>query len=371
MESHWINELFSQTKVFDDFRTEEIASMQSDEVVIFGAGATSTQVLEQLLALGINPVAFCDNNPHKAGQSIDGLPIISFTQLCSAHRRAFIYISVQLYYREILQQLLSHGFNRNKISNHDIIIQLPWEKEFDSYFIKNADAFNALYTALADEASQDVLRRRCAFLLSRRRDFLSEIHRPNQYFEPDFIKTGSDEVFADIGTFTGDTIEGYIEFCNGVYGHIYGFEPEAKMFQQASSNLVGVPRLSLVPMGTASCNAEVPVSSTLGLMQSIAKDTFHGEADGVFQVCRLDDFFSDKPSPPTFMKMDIEGAELDTLNGAAGLITQNCPQMAICVYHKHDDLLAISAYLRECCPDYKLYLRHYSDNSTETVLYAV
>ena len=73
----------------------------------------------------------------------------------------------------------------------------------------------------------------------------------------------------------------------------------------------------------------------------------------------------------TFLKMDIEGSELAALRGAERIIREQRPKLAICVYHKPEDLREIPSLLLSYHPDYKLYLRHYSINETETVLYAI
>ena len=68
---------------------------------------------------------------------------------------------------------------------------------------------------------------------------------------------------------------------------------------------------------------------------------------------------------------DIEGAELKALYGAKNMIQTHRPKLAICVYHKPEDIIEIPAYVLSLCPDYRLYFRHYSTYHAETVMYAV
>ena len=72
----------------------------------------------------------------------------------------------------------------------------------------------------------------------------------------------------------------------------------------------------------------------------------------------------------TFIKMDIEGSEMRALSGARHLITTCKPKLAICIYHKLDDLWKIPLYIHSLVPEYKFYVRHHSILYVDTVLYA-
>lgn len=69
--------------------------------------------------------------------------------------------------------------------------------------------------------------------------------------------------------------------------------------------------------------------------------------------------------------MDIEGAEINALKGAEKTIKGYKPKLAICVYHKKEDIWEIPKLILSYVPEYKLYLRHYSPFKDETVLYCV
>ena len=72
----------------------------------------------------------------------------------------------------------------------------------------------------------------------------------------------------------------------------------------------------------------------------------------------------------TFIKMDIEGAEYEALKGAERIIREQKPKLAICVYHKPEDIWELPELILEFNESYKFYLRHYSYQDNETVLYA-
>jgi FkbM family methyltransferase len=72
-----------------------------------------------------------------------------------------------------------------------------------------------------------------------------------------------------------------------------------------------------------------------------------------------------------FIKFDIEGSELEALKGAKETIQRFKPKLAICIYHKDEDLWTIPLLIKSILPEYKLYLDHHTVMSYETILYAI
>lgn len=88
------------------------------------------------------------------------------------------------------------------------------------------------------------------------------------------------------------------------------------------------------------------------------------------RVDRIDNIFH-HDEKITFLKMDIEGAELSALYGVEETIKRDKPVLAICVYHKREDLIVIPQYIKRLVPEYKLYLRAHFPYASELVLYAI
>ena len=72
-----------------------------------------------------------------------------------------------------------------------------------------------------------------------------------------------------------------------------------------------------------------------------------------------------------FVKMDIEGAELNALRGAERTLRRFRPKLAICLYHNPQDFHEIPEYIQEIGLGYRLHLSHHYVNEWETVLYAM
>lgn len=95
---------------------------------------------------------------------------------------------------------------------------------------------------------------------------------------------------------------------------------------------------------------------------------FSDLGDSIVEVDNIDSL---KDITPTFIKMDVEGSEYQALVGAKNTIRRSHPRLAICVYHKLEDIWEIPLLIQSIDPDYVFYLRHYSFADNETVLYAI
>lgn len=185
-----------------------------------------------------------------------------------------------------------------------------------------------------------------------------------QYFDLQYFDL-QNEFFADVGALDGETTKCFMRHCSG-NGHAYVFEPNPAQFEITRQNLKEYSNVELFPYGLYDENTTLRFDSC-DYDAGSAKVSETGEL--IIEVRRLDDLLGDKPV--TFIKMDIEGSELAALRGAERIIREQKPKLAICVYHKPEDMWEIPGLILEYCPDYRLYLRHYSITQTETVLYAI
>lgn len=84
-------------------------------------------------------------------------------------------------------------------------------------------------------------------------------------------------------------------------------------------------------------------------------------------------FFEEYPDSelPTFIKFDIEGAENEALIGSTDIIRRRKPKLAICAYHKIDDIYKLPRTIIGIRNDYKFALRQHVYGRSEMVLYAI
>ena len=73
----------------------------------------------------------------------------------------------------------------------------------------------------------------------------------------------------------------------------------------------------------------------------------------------------------SFIKMDLEGWDLNALIGAKNHIFNDHPNLAIAVYHKTDHLRKIYEFVINIHNDYNVFLRNYTEGNSETIMYFI
>jgi FkbM family methyltransferase len=205
-----------------------------------------------------------------------------------------------------------------------------------------------------------------------------ELYTPNMYFPDDVpgFSLGQEESFVDAGAFTGDTIEKFLKKVDGQYSGIFAFEPDPSNYANLENFCEGREKIRLFHSGLFSRNDILRFQQSKDFKETpriIAgnKPPAPSRETGVIEVAveALDNIPEIKP---TLIKMDIEGSEMEALHGAASVIKNNMPKLAVCLYHKITDFWEIPLFLHEAAPEYKLYVRHHiiSPHLIDTVLYA-
>lgn len=187
-----------------------------------------------------------------------------------------------------------------------------------------------------------------------------------QYFDLPAMQPEEGEVFIDAGCFDCGTVQQFVDLSKGRYRHIYSFEPDAASYRRC----MGICKekqyrnYTLLNKGLWSSETELHFCNEGTALSKVSE-----AAQNVIEVTTLDQIL--KNEKVTWIKMDIEGAELPALKGSEQIIREQKPKLAISIYHKAEDFADIPAWILSLVPEYKLYYRHYSLYKYETILYAM
>lgn len=186
-----------------------------------------------------------------------------------------------------------------------------------------------------------------------------------QYFDKDIVSVNENEIFVDCGGYTGDTVQSYMEHMK-LYKHIYVYEPDAANISKCKENLKNLKGITISQAGVGEKSETLTFVGTQKSGAFVNDENAKGER---INIISLDEDISE---PITFLKMDVEGFEIDAINGAARHIREEKPKLAICIYHLITDFWKIPQLIHSLNPEYDFYIRHYHPTEFwETVLYAV
>ena len=220
------------------------------------------------------------------------------------------------------------------------------------------------YNLLEDEISRTTFKNILKYRASGKTKFLKEVCVYPQYFMQDIFTFTDHEVYVDAGAAQGDSILNFMDVVQGNYKKIYGFEAK-KSYCAGMQELFSHENVEIIETGLHRREGILYFHDLQhGSYVSLTEESAHQIA-----VTSLDDTVQEEV---TFIKMDIEGSEIDALEGAKRIIGQYKPKLAICVYHLEEDLWEIPLLIHNMVPGYKIYLRHHYDvMDEETVCYAV
>jgi FkbM family methyltransferase len=226
--------------------------------------------------------------------------------------------------------------------------------------VENRDEYLRLADVMADDESRDTLNAIVAYRMTLNPLFLRDIVDWNLYGALSF---GEDEVYIDGGTYNGDSIQFFSEHVGHRYKKVFAFEPDKETFHVLSKRFGDNPRVQLFNSGLYSRTGGLGFTADSSRAAKIDPDSA-----SKIDVVSLDDTIADKV---TFIKMNIEGAEIEALKGSRKIISEYTPKLAISGYHRPSDLWQIPRLIKQLNRNYNLYLRQQDGGIIESVIYAV
>jgi FkbM family methyltransferase len=349
---------------------EEIKKYNLDDytVAVFGAGNTSVLYQKCFEQEGINPAYYIDNNKTKQDTVFYNVPVISVEKLISLK---------QTFSKPILVFICSANVSmccqiKQQLSENNLLYCTVDEFVFN----KNRDKILKVYDVFEDDYSRDVYEQ---ILYSR---ILSipiddKIITDVSYFcLPQFRDLSMQEIFVDLGAFTGDTIEYYIWKRQGsFFKSIYAFEPDKRNFNAMNNRVTRLKNEWCIPddkflLVNAGVGAKTEYKQFTSTSSSLGANFITDNTKGAEEIIvyALNDYFREQRI--SFIKADIESYELDMLHGAEAVIKRDKPLLALSIYHNASDIYTIPLFVKKLYQDYKLKIRHHTTVYADTVLYA-
>lgn len=318
------NDIKIQAFVVDDQYAVEIASMERENSRILSLSTYKGQ--EKEFDIVINGIA----------------SIANFRRIVKEHTFGFLWV---LFEPVSLWKYDAHFFEANEIRL----------KKTESFF--------------ADDNSRASMR---AFLEAKKAGGADSVitcaSEEHTYFNS--LTSGKfDGAYVDCGAYNGDSVNQYINFAGLNAKEIFAFEPDKENYGDMKLQFNDKTNIHCINKGI--WNREERLNFSL---QGDMASKLTNKEDEKNQVNVIDIDSVVTTTKVGFIKMDIEGCELEGLQGAGKTIYRDHPVLAISAYHKQEDLIVLPEYIKSFEDEqwrYDLYLRHHGVCAYELVLYAI
>ena len=349
------------------------------KIIVYGAGESFHYFKEVVMRqYGYIPAVILDRK-FRNGDTFEGIPAFSPLEYQPSadekrHGVVIVCLGKQNYVDEVAQTLKQMGF-RHIISLMDIYeihnpFCLPQELEDTGfqYYIKHRERIESCLEILADDDSREVYIRCLQTHLQRKPVSIPMCDRNEQYIPKGIPLARGYSRFIYCGVSVGEMARVFGR--TGKVDELVCFEPDPNQFARTAQYLAMhreriARRVTAIPCAVYRHEAIEPFTCS---------DTSFGSRILESGDARIQCVSIDHVLPgfyPTFINMDIEGAEPEALQGAERTLHASRPDLAICVYHAPNHLWEIPLYLHRLGLGYRLYLRNYTSFIGETVLYAV
>jgi FkbM family methyltransferase len=344
----------------------------AEPILVYGAGSKGKQVATFLLAQGYDVIGMADTTA-KEHQIWNNLPIRPLTDWHKERslRGTTLVVAIHNYHVDMtkLLQELSH-IGASRVIN-PVEFQMMFHEHFPSaYWLSGPDVYQeqqgnieAVFSLLADERSRDLLCRIVEFRLTGHYAALPKASPEDQYCPADLPRWSEPLRIIDAGAFDGDTLRS-LKRQGYAFEQIAAFEPDPENFTRLSRCVEALGGGICLPCGLAQSSRQAHFDAA-GTGSSRISDL----GTQMIQCVSIDEAL---PSyRPTLIKMDIEGAEPDALQGAAKTIATTRPALAISIYHDPAHLWQLPLLIHSWQLDYRFHLRMHGESSFDTVLYAL
>jgi FkbM family methyltransferase len=343
------------------------------KIAVLGSGPEGQRLNGICRTRHIEIAALVDDDPVKLGTTVHGAKVEPSSRLADLDRS----IPVVIASHRVLgatQRLRALGFTTVlpfaalQILAPEIYKPHMFYDGWLQDLLESQEHYKWLNAELADDRSRQVLDAVIRYRLTADPVSLAPIidegrYHQGLYHPAGLFECGNDEVYIDAGAYDGDSIRWFKERVADRYDRILAFEPDPKTYARLAQNFAGDDRIQTINAGLHRKKA------ILRFRDDASRGAiFTDDGDTSIEVVSLDELLDgDRAS---FIKMNIEGAEIDALYGAQATIRRWLPKLAVSVYHRPSDLWRIPRIVREFSPDYDLFLRQHDGGVIETVLYA-
>lgn len=180
-----------------------------------------------------------------------------------------------------------------------------------------------------------------------------------------------DKIFIDCGAFHGDSCLIMNEYSPA---HVYSIEllPSAEkiLYENLRNNNIDTSKVTFLNCGVSDTDGEITITDTKHYNTIANIDTKTGIP---VRISTLDSLFADRQNKIGWIKMDVEGAAYNAINGAINILKEDKPLLSIAIYHTPQEFFEIKPFIESLNLGYRFMIRNLDPTAShlETTLIGI
>lgn len=317
-------------------------------IILYGMGNGADMIIDVLSSLGISHSDVFASDGFVRGHNFHGKKVLTFSEIKEKYKDFIILMTFAVHDRETLDKVKSMS---DEYELYSPTVPVAGKGLFTLDFIKENDAlFDKAYSLLYDERSKQDFINILNFKISGKVSYLFSCEYEKELLYKEILRLSENESIVDLGAYDGDTIREFLSATNGHYKKITAFEPDEKNFRKLTAKTEELEGIKRYNLGAWDKKETLFFQKKKGRNSHQASEGIPVEFDSVDNIVK---------GEVSFIKMDIEGAELRALEGARQTIEIYKPKLYVCAYHRNEDMFALPIKIDEICKGYRIYFRHH------------
>ncbi len=337
------------TELLKDKSSWEYLKSTDKPLVLYGTGNGADMVLDEFSRLNIRINMVIASEGFVRKRAFRGFEVKSISE-AEAQLGDFIIV---LGFASAVPQVIESV--KELAKKHEVIMPVVpvfGETIFNrDYLEANLTKLKNAREMLFDDKSKEIFDNMINFQFTGRLEFLFSCESTRSDALTEILCLTDKEDMLDLGAYRGDTIEELIKLTGG-YSSVLALEPDRKSFDKLCMYLKGKENAEALPYAVWNKPMVMNFSGGGGRQSALS-----GEGKYEVEAVTVDSIT--KHRKITYVKMDVEGAEKEAIEGMQELMKTQKPKLSIACYHRTEDLCTLIPLIHSINPDYKISLRHH------------
>lgn len=329
-------------------------------IALYGTGDGTDKIISVLESYGLKDLiaAVFASDGFVRDRTFHGFKVTSYSGCCEAlaGKNFIVLVCFGSSRPEVLSQVEKIASERELyIPDVPVYGNILFNREF---YESNISSIEDAYSRLSDDISRRCYTNFIDYKLTGKMSYLSGCESaPDDEYE--LLNNIPEGCFIDLGAYYGDTLKRYLKKFPSLK-KATAVEPERHSFAKLKAcaeeltsegfditciNALAGSRTGTEQVSDARGRGTRAVSNSNALLKKVID----------IDVVTVDSMDLDKVS---FIKFDVEGSELEAIEGAKESILRDRPVMKIACYHRSEDVFTLVSKVLSIRPDYKVYMRH-------------